>query len=120
MGHTIISAAIMDDILGLFLPAILTTMIVESCVRSATEIVLLIAKAAGFFVAVRAIARFLMPHLDRLSCESQYEGIEFSLVLIISLAFGIATEYAGKHFVIGALLVGMFLQEDTFGANRRI
>ena len=46
---------------------------------------------------------------------SKFEEIEFSIAMVIALIFGIAAEYAGMHFIIGALFAGMFLREETFG-----
>jgi len=117
LGHTIIGAAIMDDVLGLILLAILTTMMVEGGMPSAGEFILLIAKVVGFFVLALVIGRFLMPRLGRWCRQLKSEEIEFSIALIIALTFGIAAEYAGMHFIIGALVAGMFLREGTFEAD---
>jgi len=117
LGHTIMNAAIMDDILGLILLTVLTTMIVAGGAPSAGEFGLLIAKVVGFFVLALAIGQFLMPYLGRRLHKLKSKEIEFTIALAIALTFGFAAEYAGMHFIIGALIAGMFLRGGTFGAE---
>ena len=115
LGRTLMNAAIADDILGLFILAILITMLSEGGAPSIGELGLLAAKIIGFFLFVFVAGKFLIPRLGRASRLSQFEEIEFSVAIVIALIFGVAAEYAGMHFIIGALLAGMFLREETFG-----
>ena len=117
LGHTIMNAAVVDDILGFFLLSVLITMMVEGGTPSAGEFILVIVKLAGFFVLALAVGQFLMPHLGRRLHQLKSKEIEFSIALVIALAFGVAAEYSGMHFIIGALVAGMFLREGTFGAK---
>ncbi|MFC2004781.1 cation:proton antiporter [Chloroflexota bacterium] len=117
LGNVIINAAVIDDVLALFLLAILTPMISGGGLPSAGELSLLAAKVVGFFGVAIITGKFLMPLIGRLSLKSRYVEIEFSVALIIALTFGIGAEYAGMHFIIGALVAGLFLQENTFGEN---
>lgn len=117
LGHTIISASIMDDITGLILLAVLTAMMVKGGAPSSGEFVFLIAKVAGFFVLVLTIGQFVMPRLGRRLHQLKTKEVEFGIALIIALAFAVAAEYSGMHFIIGALVAGMFLREGTFGAE---
>jgi Kef-type K+ transport system membrane component KefB len=119
LGNVIINAAVIDDILGLFLLAMLTPMISGGGLPSAGELGLLAAKVFGFFAAAIVTGQFLMPHIGRLSRKSRYVEIEFSIALIVALIFGVGAEYAGMHFIIGALVAGLFLQENTFGEHAR-
>ena len=115
LGRTVMNAAIVDDVLGLFLLAILTTIIAEGGVPSTGELGILALKIAGFFVFVFIAGKYLIPRLGRICALSKFEEIEFSVAITIALVFGIAAEYSGMHFIIGALFAGMFLREDTFG-----
>ena len=115
LGQTLMNAAIADDVLGLFLLAILTTILAEGGAPSAGELGILALKIIGFFLFVFVAGKFLIPRLGRVCQLSQFEEIEFSVAMIIALIFGVAAEYAGMHFIIGALLAGMFLREETFG-----
>jgi len=63
------------------------------------------------------MGQFLMPRLGKRLHQLKSKEIEFSIALVIALAFGIAAEYAGMHFIIGALVAGMFLREGTFGGD---
>lgn len=115
LGQTLMNAAIVDDVLGLFLLAILTTMRAEGGAPSAGELGILALKIIGFFVFVFVTGKYLIPRLGRICVLSRFEEIEFSIAMVIALVFGIAAEYAGMHFIIGALFSGMFLREETFG-----
>jgi Kef-type K+ transport system membrane component KefB len=115
LGRTVMNAAIVDDVLGLFLLAILTTILAEGGIPSTGELGILALKIVGFFVFVFIAGKYLIPRLGRICGLSHFEEIEFSLAIVIALIFGIAAEYAGMHFIIGALFAGMFLREDTFG-----
>lgn len=117
LGHTIMNAAIMDEILGLILVTVLTTMIIAGSEPKAGEFGLLIGKVVGFFVLALAIGQFLMPYLGRQLHKLKSKEIEFSIALAIALAFGFVAEYVGMHFIIGALIARMFLREGTFGAK---
>ncbi|MFC1949607.1 cation:proton antiporter [Chloroflexota bacterium] len=115
LGRTLMNAAIVDDVLGLFLLAILTSMIASGGTPSAGEMLVLALKIIGFFVFVFLSGKYLIHRIGRMSRLSQFEEIEFSIAIIIALVFGVAAEYAGMHFIIGALFAGMFLREETFG-----
>jgi len=119
LGNVIINAAVIDDIVGLFLLAILTPMISGGGLPSAGDLGWLAAKVLGFFGIAVVTGKFLMPHIGRLSRKSRYVEIDFSVALIVALTFGIGAEYAGMHFIIGALVAGLFLQENAFGQNAK-
>jgi Kef-type K+ transport system membrane component KefB len=115
LGNTLINAAIADDILGLILLAILTAMITGEGIPSAVSLGILIGKVVGFFIVSLTIGRFLMPYLGKRLSKIKIKEVELTIALIIAIAFGIGAEYAGMHFIIGALVAGMFLREGTFG-----
>ena len=90
-------------------------MLAEGGAPSTGELGILALKISGFFVFVFVCGRYLIPRLGRVSRLSKFEEIEFSIAMVIALVFGVAAEYAGMHFIIGALFAGMFLREETFG-----
>jgi len=66
LGQTIMNAAIVDDVLGLFLLAILSSMLGESGGFSAGALGILALKIVGFFIFVFITSRYLIPHLGRI------------------------------------------------------
>ena len=114
LGYTIMSAAIIDDIIGLFLLAVLASLVVQGGSPSGGEIVLLAAKIVGFFAVALIIGLFVMPQMARVFDKLKSREIEFSIFLIIALALGVIAEYAGMHFIVGALVAGLFIREGTF------
>jgi len=119
LGNVMINAAVIDDILGLFLLAMLTPMIAGGGLPSAGELSLLAAKVFGFFGIAIVTGKFLIPRMGRLARKSKYVEIEFSVAVIVALAFGVSAEYAGMHFIIGALVAGLFLRENAFGEHAK-
>lgn len=110
LGRTIMSAAIADDILGLMLLAVLTSLMTGGAL-SAMGLVILVVKVVGFFAVALVVGKFLMPHLDKVWHRFKSKEMEFSVTLVIALAFGIAAEYADMHFIVGVLVGGMFIRE---------
>ncbi|MFC1957398.1 cation:proton antiporter [Chloroflexota bacterium] len=117
LGRTLMNAAIVDDVLGLFLLAVLTTILVGDGTPSAGDLGILAAKILGFFVFVFLSGKYLIPRLGKLSWVTRFDEIEFSFAMVVALTYSVAAEYAGMHFIIGALFAGMFLRENTFGPN---
>ncbi len=117
LGQTIMNAAIVDDVLGLFLLAVLTAMLAEGGVPSPGDLAILAAKIVGFFIFVFISGKYLIPRIGHIAQISKFEEMEFSIAVIITLIFSVAAEYAGMHFIIGALFAGMFLREETFGKH---
>jgi len=113
LGHTIMNAAIVDDIIGLLLLAMLTTLMIGGEVPAIGELLLMVAKVLGFFVLALIIGKFVMPYIGMKLEQVRSREIEFSFVLIIAVGFGIIAEYAGMHFIIGALVAGMFIREGA-------
>ncbi|MDP8262342.1 MAG: cation:proton antiporter [Candidatus Ancaeobacter aquaticus] len=114
MGHTLISAAIIDDIIGLLLLSIVMGLMKDGAVLSLGVFGLLLAKITVFFIAAFLYGRFIMPlcvkHLSRLKIVE----VEFSFVLVSAFAMGLLAEYAHMHFIIGALVTGMLVNKEVF------
>lgn len=117
LGHTIMNAAITDDILGFILLSVLVSLTVEGGTPAPGDFGFLIAKVVGFFVLVLGIGQFLMPSLGRILHQLKTKEAKFCTALMIALALGVAADYSGIHFIMGALVAGMFLREGIFGAE---
>jgi len=115
LGNTLISAAIIDDICALILLAVLTATMAGGATGG--DFVLLLGKVAGFLVVAYIIGKFVMPSLGKQLHRLKSKEIEFSIALIIALFLGVAAEYSGMHFIIGALAAGMFIRAGSFGSK---
>lgn len=115
LGHTIISAAVIDDIIGLGLLAILVSILEIGSMPSGLELAILAAKILGFFVFAIIVGRFMIPRIGTRLHRVKTAEVEFSVALAIALIFAVAAEVLGMHFIIGAFIAGLLIRERTFG-----
>ena len=108
IGQVVVSAAVFDDILSLLLLAWLTGLLATGVGTGAGDIALIAAKVGMFFAIVLPVGHFLFPVLGRLAQRVRVKEIDFSVLLIIALAFGLLAHVLGLHLIIGAFTAGVF------------
>jgi len=113
VGKTIISAAVFDDVISLFLLALLTAVIRTGVLPDATSLLLLAGKALLFFVIAGGIGYYLFPWLGNRLKRFRAQEFEFSALLIATLAYAMLAEALGMHFLLGAFLAGLFFVHQT-------
>ena len=110
-GITILSAAIIDDILGIIL---LTLVIAAIKPAAGGNIFLVIGKIVLFFIIVMAIAfaflKFIGKHSNILATGDRI--ITFSLIFCLALAF--VAEELGVAAVTGAYFAGVILSQTPY------
>ncbi|MBU0730325.1 MAG: cation:proton antiporter [Proteobacteria bacterium] len=107
VGHVILGAAIVDDILSLVTLSILIGM-VKSGTLEIHEFIKLIFKVVLFFGVTILSGEFLVPFLGKRLKD--IGGKAFTFAILVALFFGLFAEKAGLHFVIGAFLAGQFVR----------
>ncbi len=112
-GKMIISAAIVDDILGLLLLAVLTAMIRTGEMPHLSGILFLSGKILLFLVIVTIIGRFVLSRLERVFHNSMSEEFEFSILLVVAFGFAVLAEALHMHFILGAFAAGLFFTKRT-------
>jgi Kef-type K+ transport system membrane component KefB len=115
-SRIILGAAVIDDILGLLILAVVSSMAKEGGVNY-FQIGTTAALAIGFtllvlFVGARAVNR-IRPQVENLKLGQSY--LVFGLALCLGLAL-VAT-YIGVAAIIGAFLAGMALSESAEGTD---
>ena len=115
VGHLIVSAAIIDDVLSLLLLAVLTGVIQSGTAPGPAELGLLTLKIAVFFGVTFAGGRWLLPKLWRWTQRLHQDEFEFSALLLGALAAAVAAEELGLHFILGAFAAGLFFQRSAVG-----
>ena len=109
IGHIIIGAAIIDDILALVTLSILLGL-AESGEIQVLHISFVVFKAIAFFALTILIGQFIIPKLIRKLDDR--EAKTFTFALISALAVGYLAELAGLHLIIGAFLAGQFVRKE--------
>jgi len=113
VGHTIISAAVIDDMLSLALLAILTAVIENGAMPDVKGIMMVLGKVALFFLVATLIGRYLFPLFGRLLKSAVAADFEFSALLIAAFAYSLLAEAMGMHFILGAFFTGLFFLRGT-------
>jgi Kef-type K+ transport system membrane component KefB len=116
-GKMIVSAAIVDDILGLLLLAVLTAVIRTGELPHFVGLLKLSGKILLFLAIVTGIGLFILPRLERLIDSSVVEEFEFSVLLAVSFGFAVLAEALQMHFILGAFAAGLFFTRRTMDAD---
>jgi len=113
VGRTIVSAAIVDDVLSLLLLAALTAVLESGSVPDASSLLLLVGKIALFFGLAVPAGRHLFAWVGRKVAAFHADEFEFSFLVLAGLAYGVLAEALSIHFLIGAFLAGLFFVRRT-------
>jgi Kef-type K+ transport system membrane component KefB len=109
IGHIIIGAAIIDDILALISLSILLAL-AESGTIQVFQVAFIIFKVALFFGFTILIGQFVIPRFVRKLDDR--EGKSFTFALVCALVMAYLAERAGLHLIIGAFLAGQFVRKE--------
>ena len=112
-GKMIVSAAIVDDILGLLLLAVLTAVIRTGEMPQWTGLLQLSGQILLFLAIVTGIGLFILPRLERVIGKSVIEEFEFSALLAVAFGFAVLAEAFHMHFILGAFAAGLFFTKRT-------
>ncbi len=115
-GRVLIGAALFDDILGLFLLALLSSMIETGTLPGAYAFAVLLAKVLVFFVVTGLLGVHVYPHISKRIQEMQAVAIDFSALIVVALAYGLLAELLGMHWAVGAFMAGLFFEGSRVGS----
>jgi len=115
VGELIVGAALFDDVLGLFLLAVLLAVIETGHVPEMATLALLIGKVVVFFTITVVLGAHVYPHVSRGLNLMQAAAFEFSALAVIGLAYGLLAEALGMHWVLGAFMAGLFFEPSRVG-----
>ena len=113
-ARIILGAAVIDDVLGLLILAIVAGAIRAAANGSALsmiEVGFIALKSLGFLVGSIAIGHFLMPRVLRGAGRLETRGVLLTLAISFCLALAWAASKAGLAPIIGAFAAGLILDE---------
>ena len=113
VGRTIVSAAIIDDVLSLLLLALLTAVLQTGHLPDAAALLLLAGKVVLFFALAVPAGLYLFPWLGRRVAGLRGDEFDFSFLVLAGLAYAVLAEALSIHFLIGAFLAGLFFVRRT-------
>ena len=109
VGRTVVSAALFDDILSLFVLSLLIGMM-NGEPQTAASIAVLLLKIGSFFAITIPVGWFVFPRVGRYFKHFLIAEIDLSMLLIAAFAYAVIAELLGLHFIVGAFLAGVFFQ----------
>ena len=115
VGKTVIAAALWDDLLSLFLLALLIAAIGENQTGlfQSGAALLLLGKVSLFFAVTIPVGLFLFPLVGKYLRHLHFPEVDFSMLLIAALAYAVFAEMMALHFILGAFLAGMFFHSEV-------
>jgi Kef-type K+ transport system membrane component KefB len=110
VGHIIIGAAIVDDILALVAFSVLTGLAKTGQV-DVIKILVLGLEVTAFFGGTILLGHFVLPRFTRQLKDREAKG--FTFALLAALVMGFLAEKVGLHLIIGAFLAGQFVRKEV-------
>jgi Kef-type K+ transport system membrane component KefB len=116
-ARVILGAAVIDDVLGLIILAIVVGM-VESAASGAaiapSDMISIGGKALGFLGAAIIIGRGIIPRILRPLSRFRTGGVIVTFALLLCFALSWIAQMAGLALIVGAFAAGLILEEVQF------
>ena len=109
----ILGAAVIDDVLGLVVLAVVQAMILQGT-ASPLEVVLIIGKALGFLVGAVVIGEWLSPRLFGIAAKLQVRGMLGITGLVFCFLLSWVASLLGLAPIVGAFAAGLILDEKHY------
>jgi len=119
VGKAVIAAAIWDDVLSLFLLALLLAAISGGGTGafSIGGLLPVIGKVLLFFAVALPVGLYVFPLVGRYFKYLSFPEVDFTMLLVGALAYAVFADYMGLHIIIGAFLAGMFFHPKVVDAK---
>ncbi|MBI4513331.1 MAG: cation:proton antiporter [Gemmatimonadetes bacterium] len=109
-SQVVLGAAVIDDILGLVVLAVVAGL-AEGSGMSGGAVALLVAKAFGFVAVALVVGRLAAGWLLRLVDRLRVRGALFVFAFLFALVLAVVAEAVGSAFIVGAFAAGLLLAE---------
>jgi Na+:H+ antiporter len=122
-ARVILGAAVIDDVLGLTILAVVAGIIVaadQGGSLSYGEIALILGKAVGFLFGALALGVYLSPHVFRIASRLGGQGVLLVTALVFCFTLAYLASTVGLAPIVGAYAAGLILEDSHFRpfANR--
>lgn len=120
-SRIVLGAAVIDDVLGLLILAIIGGAIKATqtgAVLGVVEIVLIAVKSGVFLIGAIAVGHFVIPHLFRHAGNLERRGVLLALSLAFCFVLAWFASLVGLAPIVGAFAAGLVLDEVHFETFR--
>lgn len=110
VGKAVIAAALWDDLISLFMIALLLAAIGGETAGAFTmgSLLPVVGKVLVFFALTIPFGLYVFPWIGKFFDHLSFPEVDFSMLLIAGLAYAVLAEFLELHPVIGAFMAGMF------------
>ncbi|MBW2092046.1 MAG: cation:proton antiporter [Deltaproteobacteria bacterium] len=109
LGHIVIGAAILDDILALICLSVFFGYSRTGSI-AVNDVLLILAKICAFFGVLVVLGHYVLPRLTKRVTDK--EGYGFTFGMTVALAMAYLAELAGLQLIIGAFFAGLFVRSE--------
>lgn len=109
----ILGAAVIDDVMGLIVLAVVQAIISKGN-ASLEEVAVITGKAVGFLVGAVVLGEYLFPHLYRLMARLKVHGILTVTGLLVCFLLSWIASQVGLAPIVGAFAAGLILDERHY------
>ena len=120
VGKTVVAAAVIDDVLGIVLLAILTSVIEQGQIPNVTAMLWLLIKVSIFFGITMGLGSKIYPAVSRGVKRLEAASHELSTLILVSFAYCLFAESLGIHWIIGAFMAGLYFEPAHVGRTAYI
>lgn len=113
VAKIVLGAAVIDDVLGLVVLAVVQAVIVQGS-ASLAEVAILAGKALAFLVGSLLIGDWLSPRLFRLASLLRVHGMLMITGLVFCFALSWGANFMGLAPIVGAFAAGLILDEKHY------
>jgi Kef-type K+ transport system membrane component KefB len=117
IGRTVVAAAVFDDVLGVFLLAIILALLETGHIPGMGALALLLLKVVAFFAITILLGKHVYPPVSRKLKTMQATALEFSALTVAAVAFGWLAHWLGMHWVLGAFMAGIYCERERVGVR---
>jgi Kef-type K+ transport system membrane component KefB len=118
-AEVILGAAVIDDVVGILLLAILASVAVTGEIAF-LDLTWIIVKALLFFALAILIGQKLMPGAVQIVSLAKHSSFWTGFALCLALGFAQLAAFAGLAPLIGAFVAGLLLDEVDFGVGETL
>lgn len=115
IGHTVVAAAVIDDVFSLVLLAFLTAVIQQGGAPAPGHYLVLVMNIGLFLALTYGIWFLLGPWFGRALRRLRLEQEDFTGLVVLALGYAILAELLHLHFVIGAFAAGLLFTRRVAG-----
>ena len=112
-SQIILGAAVIDDVMGLIVLAVVQA-IIQKGSASLGEVAVITGKAVGFLVGAIVLGEYLFPHLYRLMAQLKVHGMLVVTGLLVCFLLSWVANLVGLAPIVGAFAAGLILDERHY------